>query len=239
MKVLDIIQKDLTESGVSLVNVGSKALLRYAKVFQQKEGLQMDIPVSVITDLDLRPIELENTEMFEKYLQKYLDEQREKNPDLNEDNAKKDFRIKHKIITAFDVNKEIQAKEDKYNGQVVKTFVSPYWTLEYCIALSPSLAPILFEATKQAGSEMEQDGYSGKRIDYEWSDFSQWKSQSQVAFDLYRNFIGSGKRISKSIIAQHFAQLLDTDTSITRTILENDNCISYLINAIKYASKQN
>ena len=44
-------------------------------------------------------------------------------------------------------------------------------------------------------------------------------------------------KISKSIAAQYFAQLLDEDTTITKEALETDTTISYLINAIKYASK--
>lgn len=238
MKTLDIIQKDLTESGISLVNVGSKALLRYSKIFQRQNASQMDTQVSVLTDLDLRPIEFVEIEETKNALAKYLNKQREENPsDFNEERAKKDFRKKHKIITEYNVNNEKQIIESKYNGQTVKTFVSPGWTLEYCIAMSPSLAPILFEAIKKAGEEMQNDGYSGKQIDNEWSVFSREKTQQQIAFELYVNFIGYGKKISKSIIAQHFAQLLEADTTITKTDLENDDNISYLMDAVKYAGK--
>lgn len=47
---------DLTEKEISIVNVGSTAYLRFAKIFlRQKPGEILNIPVSVITDLDNRP----------------------------------------------------------------------------------------------------------------------------------------------------------------------------------------
>ncbi|MCJ7649470.1 MAG: AAA family ATPase, partial [Candidatus Lokiarchaeota archaeon] len=60
MKSLGIIESDLTETGVSIVNVGSTAFLRYSKIFLRKEGPFIDIPVAVITDLDLKPEEFES-----------------------------------------------------------------------------------------------------------------------------------------------------------------------------------
>lgn len=37
IKRANIIDKDLTEAGVSVVNIGNTAFLRYARVFQRKE----------------------------------------------------------------------------------------------------------------------------------------------------------------------------------------------------------
>lgn len=54
IKKVNIIDKDLTEAGVSVVNIGNTAFLRYASVFQRKEKPEMDIPVAVITDLDIK-----------------------------------------------------------------------------------------------------------------------------------------------------------------------------------------
>ena len=117
-----------------------------------------------------------------------------------------------------------------------QVFVSPFWTLEYCIGLSEKLAPILFEAIKQAGQEMTDDGQPGKTVTEDWDAFSNSKTQEQIAFGLYHEFIGGGKNISKSIIAQRFTILFERDTSITKEDLEQDENISYLIKAVKYAS---
>ena len=48
---------DLTKHEVSIVNVGSTAYLHFAKIFLRKDGKKMNIPVSVVTDLDVRPDE--------------------------------------------------------------------------------------------------------------------------------------------------------------------------------------
>lgn len=46
---------DLTKQEVSIVNVGSTAYLHFAKIFLRKDDKRMNIPVSIITDLDIRP----------------------------------------------------------------------------------------------------------------------------------------------------------------------------------------
>ncbi|BDS10981.1 ATP-dependent nuclease [Aureispira anguillae] len=51
----------LHKNGISIVNVGSTALLRYAKIFLRREELEeLNIPVSIITDLDVKPKEYFN-----------------------------------------------------------------------------------------------------------------------------------------------------------------------------------
>lgn len=47
--------KDLTEHEVSVVNVGSTAYMRYAKVFMRRDQENMGCKVSIVTDLDIRP----------------------------------------------------------------------------------------------------------------------------------------------------------------------------------------
>ncbi len=47
--------KDLTENEVSVVNVGSTAYMRYAKVFMRQNQEPMGCKVAIITDLDVRP----------------------------------------------------------------------------------------------------------------------------------------------------------------------------------------
>lgn len=53
MKARGVIPQDLTEAGVSVVNVGGTAYLRYAKVFLRKEAPAIGVPISIITDLDV------------------------------------------------------------------------------------------------------------------------------------------------------------------------------------------
>ena len=57
----------LHKYGVSIVNVGSIALLRYAKIFLRADSAKgvLDIPVAVVTDLDIKP---------KKYFEEYTNE---------------------------------------------------------------------------------------------------------------------------------------------------------------------
>lgn len=59
----------LHKHGISIVNVGSTALLRYAKIFLRADDATgvLDIPVAVVTDLDIKP---------RKYFEEYQDEKK-------------------------------------------------------------------------------------------------------------------------------------------------------------------
>lgn len=192
----------LTEKAVSIVNVGSTAFLRYSKIFLRKDGQEMNIPVALVTDLDVKP------------------------EDENQDEGGKT----RKAIV-------MENKEKKYTKQKVKAFVSPHWTLEYCIALSEKLKGHLFEAVKKAGDEMHEDGKAGRKITETWETFLNNKKPEEIAYDIYNNYI-AGKRISKPIIAQHFAKILQAP-AISKEELEGEESIAYLLNAIKYAAREN
>ena len=58
--IAEVLERPLHEHGVSIVNVGSTAYKRYAKIFQRKDGQQMGIPVAIVTDLDVKSIEYYN-----------------------------------------------------------------------------------------------------------------------------------------------------------------------------------
>lgn len=55
--IAEVIDMPLHKYGVSIVNVGSTAFLRYAKIFQRTDEKSLDIRVSVVTDLDIRALE--------------------------------------------------------------------------------------------------------------------------------------------------------------------------------------
>lgn len=64
--IAELIGKPLHKYGVSIVNVGSTAFLRYSKIFQRKTLPELDLPVSVITDLDIPAIEYFDSEKKDK-----------------------------------------------------------------------------------------------------------------------------------------------------------------------------
>jgi putative ATP-dependent endonuclease of OLD family len=50
----EILDRPLHKYGVSIVNVGSKALLRYSNIFKRKDCVTLPIKVAIVTDLDLK-----------------------------------------------------------------------------------------------------------------------------------------------------------------------------------------
>ena len=193
---------DLTEKGVSLVNVGNTSMLRYSKIFQRKlEGAtKMSIPVSVITDVDVKPFE-KDTESTKRQIEVEIEEKTKK---INE----------------------------KYKGQTVYAFVSPYWTLEYCLAHSNILSEIFFTAVKKASIEMKEDGKSIAEITDDYKAFI-GDSPEHRAFCIYQDYV-LNRKISKSIIAQYFAEELNISSKTKEEIL-GDKSIEYIVKAIKHA----
>ena len=57
--IADILGYPLEKYGISLVNVGSTAFLRYSRIMVRKDGSTIGIPVSVITDCDVRPYDID------------------------------------------------------------------------------------------------------------------------------------------------------------------------------------
>ncbi len=174
---------NLTKYGVSIVNVGGTAFLRYSKIFQRskQENPEMDIPVAIVTDLDIKP----------------------------ENEGK---------MTGGESLSQIKANEKKslYSGQKVKTFVSPHWTLEYCLSKSQSLKSVFEKVVKNVHSATD------------WEDFDT---------KLIEKLDNNGLR--KTEIADQIAQEI-SDDSITSPRIEIDlenveDTIHYIILAIRYA----
>jgi putative ATP-dependent endonuclease of the OLD family len=224
---------NITAKGISVVNIGNTAFLRFSKVFQRKAGEHMDTKVAVVTDVDVKPLE--------------AGEQKEI-PDPKNTSGPK-IKIN---LSADDVNKKVEAaitkKESKYDGQVVKSFISPAWTLEYCIAKSVKLRKIFYRSVLESLLEQKKDegiqnlaAYQKSIADID-SYFNNWADDADViAYKIYQHIITgetdiavAKDEISKAIIAQRFAANLDTDTTITD--LTTEKSIEYLLNAIRYAA---
>ncbi|MHB1347162.1 MAG: ATP-dependent nuclease, partial [Candidatus Humimicrobiaceae bacterium] len=172
---------NLTEKGVSVVNVSSTAFLRYAKIFQRLNPPEMKIPIAIVTDLDVKP--------------------------EDEFTIVKDGKSKKEL--------EIDNKKSKYDGQVVKTFVSQHWTFEYCLFKSTSLNSKFQEIVKNIHSGTD------------WTNFEKSLTEKLI-----------NKGLHKTEIAYQLAHFLEADSkkgTSEITINTNDTAIGYLIEAIKYA----
>lgn len=103
---------DLNKKEVSIVNVGSTAYLHFAKVLLRKKGeKEIEIPVSVVTDLDKKEYKKEKDKTLTK--QKIIDY---------------DSSIQKKEKEVLD-----------YENSFVKPFVSKQWTFEWCLLKSTVL----------------------------------------------------------------------------------------------------
>ncbi|MCK5055235.1 MAG: AAA family ATPase [Candidatus Aminicenantes bacterium] len=221
----------LTQKGVSIINVGSTALLRFAKIFQRKKEPHMNIPVAVITDLDLKP---EEYDVFKKI-------------------KKHKTKRKNLCITGYTKDEiDRYKKKKKYDCEDCKsvvTFISEYWTLEYCIALSENLRKGFYKAVLRALMEQKEDKGVERLENYQQAidnidnHFDNWsESRENIALNIYLQILGEKKvlnlskgKISKAIIAQHFAEILKEDNQEIM-VSESDEAIKYLIDAIKYAA---
>ena len=108
--IADILGCPLEKHGVSIVNVGSTAFLRYSRIMLRKDGSSVGIPIAVVTDCDVRPYDV-----------------------IEQGDGSK------KTVFSEKNDESAQAVEDKrikYEAEEIHAFISPKWTLEYCIASS-------------------------------------------------------------------------------------------------------
>lgn len=79
---------NLTEKGVSIVNVGNTAFTQYSKIFLRRENPKMRIPVSVITDSDVREYEKDTlTKVEDSLLQENIAVRLNELSEKSEDNV--------------------------------------------------------------------------------------------------------------------------------------------------------
>lgn len=241
--IADILGYPLEKYGISIVNVGSTAFLRYSGIMVREDGNIIGIPVSVITDCDVRPYDV--------------------------DPVTKEKKFNEKIAESTQAEEE---KNEKYTNGSVRGFTSPRWTLEYCIAMSclsedfhksihygkkiqnaKEYISLTNEKITEANQEVEKEAE-------QWNDLPQWKT----AYEIYSLMLDEGGKSSlKAIVAQCLASVLrwkisvipdgvtqekmfDLDLYRLKTDdqkktelkfeIERDRFLSYIVKAIKYAA---
>ncbi|UOE40143.1 AAA family ATPase [Chryseobacterium suipulveris] len=121
---------NLTEKGVSIVNIGHTGFDHYAKIYLRQAEPNMEIPVAVITDSDVREYE-KNGDNFVKR-------------NINT--------IQQEIQTAL-------IAKDRKSENNVQYFTAPNWTLEYSLFKSASLTTVFKNSVKaeHTGTDWEAD----------------------------------------------------------------------------------
>lgn len=238
----NIILNDLTEAQVSIVNVWSDTFFRYAKIFERKNEPYFAKNISIITDLDLRP----------KLYKSIIDKKKKFTDETSEEIKNKAYR-KANIIDHFTTSEKDTIIENKtIEKQYIKTFLTKEqdWTLEYALANFPKFQEWLFESVKKTILEMRLDSttYSAWEVNKTYwelkTEFS--NDYEKLSFEIYTNILLK-KKVSKTIVAQYFSDFLEkeiekienwTEWSLQKSDFEWESSISYLIDAIKYATNQ-
>lgn len=211
----EVLDRPLHRYGVSIVNVGSTAFLRYSRVFLRKDEDEpmLDIPVAVITDLDVPEPEGPIDEMEEKALE-----------------AKRE--------------KLWNKKTERYSDGKVQAFVSPYWTLEFELGKS-KLRCLVYRALLEAKAiKSNKDEHVSKakarEIGAEVAEaVKEWKSKTrkEVARGICAELVA--KRASKAVMAQCLAKLLiQGRRSNMEQLLRKSKDLSYLVEAIEHVTEK-
>jgi len=220
-----LLGRDLTQYGVSIVNVGSRGLRRYARIFRRRDNVDendssIPIRVACLADRDVLP-----------------DCAREV---LDIDDGP--HRIFESVLTDDCARKEHIRRFCKDDGENVRTFVSDRWTLEYDLAYS-GLGQLLNRAIHLAKKESADsppsdsdkdtifEGADELWIKWENEAESQENPQEYLACKVYEPLAKSS--VSKAIVAQHLAVLLESDGIATMI----DSIPKYIREAIEYVTR--
>lgn len=236
--IAELIGVDLTERGVSIVNVGHTGLSRYSKIFQRSDATAPSIPVRVacIADRDIMPD-------CAPQILGLVDNDDDQRWNLDIQNkrkwrAEKDF-TPEKLVVKI---KAIQ----QHDGQNVQTFISEYWTLEYDLAYC-GLAQEVYIAAQLAKNDKNFDSdekhksfFEKTIVKYKDTINMDGAEKNLIATTIYKNFHNSAStKASKAIAAQHLCDILKKkfyDESMDKAAFEAI-LPQYLISAIKYAAR--
>lgn len=147
LKRQGLISKSLTEAGVSIVNIGNTAFLRYSKIFLRNNLPHMAIPVSVITDSDIRT--------YEKIPQ--LDAQG--NIVKNQGKPVYDYNLRDTNAVQQETTTKVATLVTEYHKDNVHAFITKNWTLEYALSKSSSLGTLFKQVTIGVHSQMDENNF--------------------------------------------------------------------------------
>ena len=229
-----LIERNLTEHGVSMVNVGGTGLRRFARIFQrrhpERDGL-VRVPVACVTDLDVMP------DCAPKIVGLLKADEDLPNKGQRRWRTKADF-------TADELVAHGDAIRKKADGQNVRTFVSNEWTLEYELARA-GLARDVWVAARLAHAD---DRINAGNIDVAdvvaeaeraFDELDDRWSKEELASNVYALFM-TGAKVSKAVAAQYLAERLEDRMArreLSRKVLM-DHLPSYLVDAIRYVTTQ-
>ena len=216
--IAKLLGKDLTEYGVSIVNVRGTGLRRFARIFQRQDsGHELNIKVACITDRDVMPDCGPAICINSEYT----------------DKANWPEKRKWKVESDFPSRKEkedyLKSLKDRADGQQVKTFVADRWTFEYDLAYAGLLDEMIDSIVKvryvECNRNAKQDAINRK--------LSKYSTLEEKAAYLYHFFADDST--SKAEVAQQMADILESKYFDDSEMLKG-KLPQYIIDAIDYVT---
>lgn len=210
-----IILGDTLESkGISVINVGSTAFLRYSRIFQRSDGTGMGIKIAIITDLDIK----------------------KKDSETNEELLVRENEEKNRKESYYNYNEEIKT--------FVSPKRTLEYCIAKSDLLRENLVFSMFLAKKEINSNINPDNANkiSEAIAEKVQFMNENNGNKAIAEEIYDNNINkNSNKISKAIIAQILANELekryDNEKEVFKEKLQNDINIKYLIDAIKFVGE--
>lgn len=112
--IAKLLDRPLHKYGVSIVNMGNTAYKRYLSIFKRKDGKTFDMPISIVTDLDVRSLEYYKDNGNDAQVKKMnlwktqdiISELKEINNDINYENFPKFINTKNELEQLIRDNKK-------------------------------------------------------------------------------------------------------------------------------------
>lgn len=199
---------NLTEYGISIVNVGGTGLRRFSKIFQRSGNASrpLGVPVACIADMDVMP----NCAPAILGLVTGDDDEKWSNP-RRRWKAKLDFGDEHKTSeqSLGERQNHLRASDDN----VVRTFVADHWTLEYDLAYC-GLAEEVYVAAILAkndsaiteGRKIKAEVVTAAKQKFERLNELVGDNREKLCSNIYKLF--HSQESSKAIAAQYLASTL-------------------------------
>lgn len=215
-KLLDM---DLTEYGVSIVNVRSTGLRRYARIFQRSNDEVLNIPVACITDRDIMPDCAPEICIKNEYHDKTKWPKKED----------RKWTVESEYPTEQSKTEWITNIKNKSDGQKVKTFVANNWTFEYDLAKAGLMEELIDVIVKLNYIESNRE-VKKKEILEKIASFDTLEEKSSYVYKTFHK-----GTTSKAEAAQELSFILEEKYSASHDELKG-KLPQYIVDAIKYAT---
>ena len=212
-----------TDYGVSLVDVRGVGLRRYAKIFQRAdESNLLNVRVACVTDRDVMPDCAPSICINEKYTS---DSSSWPNKSDRQWRAESDF-------TPTEAESHVEEIKNRADGQLVKTFVSNHWTLEYDLAFAglehADMKSVLIDALISV-SYKKENWETKKETLTQALDAAHTKEEKAAIFYSYFTFKKASKADFAQMLALKLSQKFKDKPDVLKEVIP-----SYLSDAIDY-----